>query len=221
MEAEWKFNGCLFDLDGTLIDSLGAAERAWTQISQRNGLDTDYVMSVIHGRPAIESLNEVLAGKSKELIQRELDWLVQFESNDTSDIVAINGSVAFLKQLNALGVPWAIVTSGSYPVAMARFNAAKLPEPAFFVTVKDITQGKPHPEPYLLGAERLGLDTSACLVFEDAPSGVKSGLDAGSPVVGIFSQYSSGELFNIQGMDNFDQAKVIKEKNGFKLTIIV
>lgn len=219
MEKEWKFEGCLFDLDGTLINSLAAAERAWTLIATRHSLDVKHVLSVIHGRPAIESLREVLEGQSDKTIQEEFDWLIKFETEDVSDVVAINGSVTFLDRLNTLNIPWGIVTSGSYSVAKARFKALNILEPSVFITAKDISHGKPHPEPYLLGAKFLGIEPSKCLVFEDAPSGVESGLVAGASVIGIFSHYNRDELFDVEGVVDLSQAQVTVENNEFKFTI--
>ena len=54
-----------------------------------------------------------------------------------------------------------------------------------FITANDIRRGKPDPEPYLLGAERLGLHPSECVVVEDAPAGIAAGLAAGSAVIAI------------------------------------
>ncbi|MDC0609585.1 HAD-IA family hydrolase [Vibrio sp.] len=219
MEKQWKFKGCLFDLDGTLIDSFAAAERAWTLIAMRNNLDVEHVLSVIHGRPAIESLTEVLEGQSHKTIQEEFDWLVQCETEDISDVVALNGSVAFLERLSALKVPWGIVTSGSYSVAKARFKALHMPEPSVFITAKDIIQGKPHPEPYLLGAKYLEIEPSECLVFEDAPSGVESGLASGASVIGIFSHYDRDDLFDVEGVVDLSQAQVTVGNDEFKFII--
>src|SRR4029453_2269643 len=70
-------------------------------------------------------------------------------------------------------------------LATRRLEAAGLPIPERFVTSSDITRGKPDPEPYLKGALSLGLPAHECLVFEDAPAGVRSGRAAGAQVVGL------------------------------------
>jgi sugar-phosphatase len=67
----------------------------------------------------------------------------------------------------------------------ARLRAAGLPQPERLISANMVTHGKPDPEPYLLGAERLGVAAKDCLVFEDAPSGVKAGVAAGCSVVGV------------------------------------
>lgn len=194
MTMSLYFKAALFDLDGTLIDSLAAVERSWTLMAQRNGLDPDHVLKVIHGRPARESLVALLPNKDEAYIDSEMSWLENLEATDTEGTEALAGSVAFLNKLNELGVPWAIVTSGTYPVASARIKAAGLPWPEHLVTAEKISKGKPDPEPYLLGAELLGNSSAECIVFEDAPAGVNSGKAANSQIMAILSHHSKEEL---------------------------
>jgi sugar-phosphatase len=80
---------------------------------------------------------------------------------------------------------WAIVTSASERVARHRLNCAGLPLPAVLVGAEAVINGKPDPEPYLLGAERLGVSPARCLVFEDASAGIESALRAGCTVVQV------------------------------------
>lgn len=180
-----KYRGFLFDLDGTLVDSLPAVNRAWSSWGARHGLAAQQVLDYIHGKPAINSLRHFMAGQSEAAIQAEFRWLEQLEAEDTAGVQAIAGAHALLTTLNALDIPWAIVTSGSIPVAHARHKAAGLPLPEVFITAEDIKFGKPNPEPYLLGAERLGLSAPECVVVEDAPAGIIAGLEAGSAVVAV------------------------------------
>lgn len=179
------YRGFLFDLDGTLVDSLPAVVRAWSQWGERHDLRAETVLDYIHGKPAINSLRHFMAGQSEEAIQAEFRWLEQREAEDTEGVQAIAGAHALLTTLNTLQIPWAIVTSGSVPVAHARHRAAGLPMPEVFITAENITRGKPDPEPYLLGAQRLGLQPSACVVVEDAPAGIVAGLEAGCAVVAV------------------------------------
>ena len=180
-----KYKGFLFDLDGTLVDSLPAVIQAWSLWGERHGFSADEVLHYIHGKPAINSLRHFMAGQSEAAIQAEFLWLERLEAENTAGVQAIPGAQALLATLNELQVPWAIVTSGSIPVAYARHKVAGLPMPKVFITAENIKLGKPNPEPYLLGAERLGLAASQCVVVEDAPAGIISGLDAGSAVVAV------------------------------------
>lgn len=180
-----KCKGFLFDLDGTLVDSLPAVERAWVNWATRFNISSEDVLGFIHGKQAITSLRHFMAGAPEEEIQQEFLRLEKLESEDTDGIVALPGAAELLAHLNDANIPWAIVTSGSVPVASARRRAAGLPEPAVFVTAERVARGKPEPDAYLLGAQLLGLEPEECVVVEDAPAGVLSGLAAGCHVIAV------------------------------------
>ncbi|MCU6665246.1 MAG: sugar phosphatase [Leclercia sp.] len=177
--------GFLFDLDGTLVDSLPVVERSWCHWADRHGIDHQDVLNFIHGKQAITSLRHFLSGRSEADIQAEFRWLEQIEATDTDGITALPGALALLRHLNESAIPWAIVTSGSVPVAHARHKAAGLPMPEVFVTAERVKRGKPEPDAFLLGAELLGLAPEACVVVEDAAAGVLAGLNAGSHVIAV------------------------------------
>ncbi|MTD28697.1 sugar phosphatase [Erwinia sorbitola] len=180
-----KCKGFLFDLDGTLVDSLMVVERAWKNWGKRHGIDSDEVLGFIHGKQAITSLRHFMPGASPEAIQQEFIALEKLEAEDTDGIVALPGALALLALLDKQEIPWAIVTSGSVPVASARHAAAGLPAPAAFVTAERVERGKPEPDAYLLGAQLLDLEPEECVVVEDAAAGILSGLSAGCHVIAV------------------------------------
>ncbi len=177
--------GFLFDLDGTLVDSLPVVERSWCRWADRQGIDHQEVLNFIHGKQAITSLRHFLQGRSEADIQAEFTWLEQVEATDTDGITALPGALELLRHLNESGIPWAIVTSGSVPVAHARHKAAGLPVPEVFITAERVTRGKPEPDAFLLGAKLLGLAPEECVVVEDAAAGVLAGLNAGCHVIAV------------------------------------
>src|SRR3974377_1719970 len=73
----------------------------------------------------------------------------------------------------------AIVTSCTRELASVRIHAAGLPVPPTIITSSDITNGKPHAEPYLKGAQALGFAAAECVAFEDVPAGIRSAKAAG------------------------------------------
>ena len=91
---------------------------------------------------------------------------------------------------------WGVVTSGSRLLAQSRLRHCGLPVPEVLVTSDDVTNGKPHPEPYLKGAEGLGYRAAECLVIEDAPAGIQSARASGMRVLGIASTYAAGVLMH-------------------------
>lgn len=198
----FETDALLFDLDGTLIDSLAAVDRAWSAWCARNGLDPAEVIPKIHGRRAIDSLRAIAPHLD---IQEEDAWLRQRESNDTEGVVAIPGAVEFVRSLT---VPWAVVTSGTSDVARARMRAVGLPEPLSAVYGEDVLHGKPAPDPFRLGAERLGVDPARCLAFEDTLAGVRSAHAAGIRVVALTTSFAADELIEAEAIvDDFIQIR--------------
>ena len=75
-----------------------------------------------------------------------------------------------------------------------RLTAAGIPIPERMITADDVQRGKPDPEPYVKGAELLGVPASECLVFEDAPAGIRAGKLAGARVMALPTTESEKEL---------------------------
>jgi len=175
----------LADLDGTLVDSDAPMRRAWTAFAHRHGLDPDHVIAAGQGRPSRETAAQ-LAPDAPE----EAEWLNRTEIADTDGVVAIPGAQAVL----AAPLTLAIVTSCSRALALARLGAADLPVPPTLVCADEISRGKPDPEPYLLGAERLGVAPADCVVLEDAPAGITAGKAAGMTVIALRTTHGAPEL---------------------------
>jgi len=189
-----NFDGLLFDLDGTLVDSSKAIDRAWSAFALKYQFKADDILPLVQGKPAHESISALRPTASKKDIEQDTKWLEKMEANDTEGVIALPGAVELLKTLNKHTVPWAIVTSGTLPVATARIRTANLPFPNILVTPEQVNRGKPNPEPYALAAAKLGLNIKNCVVFEDAPAGIESGRRAGAKTIGILTQFSALEL---------------------------
>lgn len=190
VDVKLKAKGFLFDLDGTLADSLAVVERCWCKFGERIGKSPEEIISFIHGKPALTSLRHFLPEASDEEIMNYFRWLEKMESEDVEGVVALPGAVALLTRLNEIGAPWAIVTSGTVPIAHGRQQAAGLPEPKHWVTFEKVSKGKPDPEPFMLGAKALSLPEKSCIAFEDAQAGIHSALSAGCQVVAVHAPES-------------------------------
>jgi len=177
---EWRGSGILFDLDGTLIDSLPAVERAWTLWAHRVQLEPSLVLRQIHGRRSLDSVR-ALAPDRDPLVEDA--WLRAQESTDTEGVRMLPGAADLIATL--YDAKWAVVTSGTRDVATARLQATGIPIRPSNVYGDDVERGKPDPQPFALGAKRLGLTPSSCLVLEDTASGIRSASDAGCFTVGI------------------------------------
>lgn len=172
--------GVLFDLDGVLADSTPAVARVWTIWAKKYGLDPEETIRKAHGRPSITTIRELLLNGDHE---SENAIVERMEIEDVDGVIPLPGAVELLNALPANR--WTIVTSCTRPLALVRLRAAGLPIPVKLVTSNDITNGKPHPEPYLAGANLLGLAAADCLVFEDAPAGIRAGKAAGARVIAL------------------------------------
>jgi mannitol-1-/sugar-/sorbitol-6-phosphatase len=179
----------LFDLDGVLIDSSSCIVRHWQEWTGRHGIDLDYVLQNAFGILTIETIRRVAPHLDAE---KEAAVFTANEIEDTAGVAAIAGAGQLLAGLPAGA--WAVVTSGSLALVKARLAAAGLPIPPVLVTAEDVRQGKPAPEPYLVGAARLGTGPGRCIVIEDAPAGVEAGKRAGMRVIGIASTHPPVEL---------------------------
>jgi len=179
----------LFDMDGVLIDSAPAVERVWRQWAIEHGLDPDFVIAQAHGRRSIETLRAVAPHLDAE---RENVIVEQREIDDKEGVTALAGAGHLLESLPP--DRFAMVTSATRPLAVARLSYAGLPIPPKMVTADDVINGKPFPEPYLKGAALLGSVPEDCLVFEDTPAGISAGRAAGMRVVAVGSTYPREEL---------------------------
>ena len=185
--------GFLFDLDGTLVNSKPAVERAWIKLAQEAQIPLEKMVG-LHGIPAEQSLRMLLEDRSEEEIKSWVDRIEFLESSDTTGVVPIPGAKNLLNELNERNIPWTIVTSCTIPLAISRVTAAGIEMPDHSVTFNDVKLGKPHPEPFILGAKRIGLNPSQCWVIEDAPAGVKSGKSAGCTVAAVLTSHLKEQL---------------------------
>jgi mannitol-1-/sugar-/sorbitol-6-phosphatase len=184
-----RCRGLLFDLDGVLVDSTPAVARVWAWWAREHGFNANEVVEQAHGRPSMATIRELLPNSDHEAENREVE---RREIEDIEGVIALPGA---LKLLEALPLDrWAIVTSCTRRLAEVRIGAARLPKPKYLVTSNDVRRGKPDPEPYLKGAQLLAVPAEECVVFEDAPAGIRAGKAAGSRVVALRTTARDAEL---------------------------
>lgn len=187
-----KFAAVLFDMDGTLLSSIAAVNRSWERLAQEYDAPMERLGS-FHGVPAKQLIERLLPDHSEAQRAEALQRVIDLETSDLEGIEELPGAKDALQVLGAAG-KCAIVTSCSAGLATARLGATSLQVPQVVVTADDVKIGKPDPAPYLLGAERLGLDPSDCLVVEDAPAGCDSGHAAGMQVLAVEVTHAAEEL---------------------------
>jgi sugar-phosphatase len=181
--------GILFDMDGILISSLDSVERSWTKWAHMRGVDPAYVLSLIHGRRAIESVAMLRPNLDPA---QELALIEDIELADGRGITVLPG----VKELIA-ALPmdrWTVVTSATERLARMRLVASGFTVPERLVTAETVSEGKPNPAPYLAGAALLGFAPGQCVVFEDSASGVAAGCAAGCIVVATTFSHEAEHL---------------------------
>jgi mannitol-1-/sugar-/sorbitol-6-phosphatase len=185
----FQCSAILFDLDGVLVDSTQAVDREWREWARRKGVNGDAIMAIAHGVRSLEVIQRVAPHLDAEAEAREIE---NEEAHDQQGVLVMPGAADLVASIP--DGRWGVVTSGSRLLATARLSFGGLPVPRVLVTSDDVTFGKPHPEPYLKGAELLGFDPADCLVIEDAPAGIQSARAGGMKVIGITSTYPAAAL---------------------------
>jgi mannitol-1-/sugar-/sorbitol-6-phosphatase len=184
-----RTKGLLFDMDGVLISSLGSVERSWQTWAERHGLDVRETIKTAHGMRAIETVRSL---KPDADHLAELKVIEDLEIGDNDGLEVLDGVLSILQP-----VPqkyWTIVTSATERLARSRLAFAGIPVPEHIVTADMVTNGKPHPEPYMRGAKILGLAPEDCIVIEDSTSGAKAGHAAGCKVLATTFSHTIAQL---------------------------
>lgn len=171
------------------MDSRAIVERTWRRWARRHGRDAEPILRIAHGRRTRETLRIAAPDLDADA---EVAWLDAAELSDPEAPTAIPGAAALLRSLPPHR--WTVVTSAGMELACKRLSAAGLPIPPMLVPSEAVERGKPAPDCYLLGALRLGCRPDQCVVFEDAPVGIVSGVAAGMPVVGVATTHAAGSL---------------------------
>ncbi|MCL4297913.1 MAG: HAD family phosphatase [Anaerolineae bacterium] len=181
-----SYEAILFDMDGVIIDTHHAVTEFWQILADEQQIrltEADFQQH-IYGCSLNHTFDTLFPQLNAPQRQVILDRMEVYELSLT--YTAIPGAVTLLRALKQAGVPTALVTS-AFPwkvdLVMHQLELADLFKT--LVTAADIQRGKPHPDGYLLGAQRLQLPPQRCLVFEDAVSGVQAAVTAGAGCVGV------------------------------------
>ncbi|CAH0246012.1 Sugar phosphatase YfbT [Massilia sp. Bi118] len=208
-----SFSAFLFDMDGTILTSIKAAERVWGQWARGHGLDVEAFLPTIHGKRTEETIRALeLPGVDPV---REAAFITRAEIDDVAGIEAIAGASAFLASLPR--GRWAIVTSAPRLLAEARIAAAGLPLPEVLVAAEDVERGKPAPDPFLLGARKLGVAPADCLVFEDTLAGLQSAASAGMASIVVTVTHAHPLETNVTAMLDYEALRVVRTATGLRV----
>jgi sugar-phosphatase len=169
----------LLDMDGTLVDSDAAVERAWITWADEYHVDPAAALAVSHGAPSEATVRILRDDLDDAAVVTAAERQLALQYGDLSDVRAAPGAGELLSALEQLGLPWAVVTSADARLAALRLQAAGIVAP-LLITVEDVSAGKPDPEGYRLAAAELDVSPMRCLVVEDSEPGLAAGRAAGA-----------------------------------------
>lgn len=190
--ARSRFAAVLFDLDGTLVDSTASVVRCWLRWAEEHSVSPERLQAAAgHGRPARDIVADLVPAERAAAATARI---AELETVDVDGIRLLPGAREAVDRTSGAS---AFVTSCTRDLARARAGAAGLVavgDSRPLVTVDDVTRGKPDPEPFLLGARRLGVTPADCLVVEDAPSGLQGARAAGMATLAVSTTHTAAEL---------------------------
>jgi sugar-phosphatase len=201
-------------MDGTLIDSTPSVNRSWSRWALEFGVDLTSLTGK-HGIPAAQIMGDIVGPERlREAVQR----IEQIEIEDVEGILVLPGAVEALAALPAGRA--AIVTSCTRELAKARIGATGLQAPAVVVTADQVAMGKPNPAPFLLGAEKLGVDPADCLVVEDAPAGLTAARAAGAFRLAVSTTHTPDELDADAIVTDLSAVRFVVEAQGVRVVAV-
>lgn len=174
----------LLDMDGTLVNSNAAVDRAWTAWAKQNGADPKEVLAFCHGQPSRATVRKFAPHLNDEQVEESVKAHIAFEVSDTEGTEPMPDAVELVGWLDGRGIDWAVVTNSPAELAARRLTETGL-NPRVLVTASDVVSPKPAPDPYQYAAELLGIPPENCAAVEDSPAGLQSGREAGCLTVAI------------------------------------
>ena len=210
------YKALIFDMDGTLMDNMSYHKKSWIELFKHHKLDLDYntfdkkfhkgslveIMARLFPEISdIETLRKI--GSYKEELYRELY---------RPHVKSISGLILFLEKMFRKNIPMGLATMGDQHNIDFTFETLNLTN--FFHSTTgghEVKKGKPHPEIFLTAAEKIDVNPSDCLAFEDTLSGILSAKAAGMDVIGITTMFDEKTLLKMgckRIINNYDEIKV-------------
>lgn len=182
----------LFDMDGVLFDSMPIHARTWAETAAKFHLDLSPEEAYLHeGRTGAATI-DILARRCwhREATDDEKQQIYAEKCrlfNASEEAPAMPGALQVLEKVRQEGLTIVVVTGSGQQSLLDRLaqNYPGFFSPDLLVSSRDVTHGKPHPEPYLRGLEKAGVTADEALVVENAPLGVRAAVAAGIQTVAV------------------------------------
>ena len=194
-----KVEAFIFDMDGTMIDSMPWHARSWVDFVERHGLKLDVtdILARTTGRTGTECMRELF---ERDLSDAECQAMVHekeeiYRALFHDNFTEVAGFTAFAKAAVARGLKVAVGTAGDrHNIEFAMSRLKMDPLPLAIVGGDEGFAGKPTPEIFVEAARRIGVAPERCIVFEDAPFGIEAARRGGMRAVAVCSTHSAAEL---------------------------
>lgn len=194
-----RIEALIFDMDGTMIDSMPWHAKSWVAFARQHGIDMDVseILARTTGRTGVECMREVFGRpltdpECVELVhQKEVLYRDMFSAQFTE----VAGFTAFAKRAAGMGLKIAVGTAGDrHNIEFAMSRLKMDPLPLAIVGGDEGFSGKPTPAIFLEAARRIGVAPERCIVFEDAPFGIEAARRGGMRAVAVCSTHTPEEL---------------------------
>lgn len=232
--AVFYVHAALFDCDGTLVNSTGAISEFWRNFGEtRPHVNPEEIIRTSHG---CRTFDVIAKWSPEDAIEEQVTaWEGLIPDTFGHKAKPIRGAVELVHSFDKFSKEqtenkkqrWAIVTSGTLPLATKWLKLLKITQPDCFVTAEKVTKGKPHPMGYRSARNTLGYEAEdkKIVVFEDAPAGITAGKGAGAMIVGICSTYdpekvrAAGADIVVDDLSSFKIVDYNKETDEFKVSV--
>lgn len=203
-----NIRAALIDMDGVLYDSMPHHARAWHQMMKEQGIDTVpeefFLYEGMTGQATINLIfnrelgRDTTPEEAKRLYARKAELFVKSGKKEP-----MPGADRMLRALMRAGIPRVLVTGSAQSSLL---NSLNDDYPGAFpdnlrVTALDVKHGKPNPEPYLIGAAKVGVEPTQAIVIENAPLGVRAGKASGAFTIAVTTGPIPREEFVKEGAD--------------------
>ncbi len=192
-----EFKGAIFDMDGTILDSISVWDKIDVDFLKARGIDVpeDYarIISTMTGEECADyTINRFGLSDTKEELINEWNERALFEYSNNLSLKC--GAKEYIERLKAKGVKIALATSSSkvlYEAAMKRVGVFELFD--YIISTDEIGISKNEPLVYMLAAEKLGVEIFDCVIFEDVPKAVRCAKSTGARVVCVNDRRWDGD----------------------------
>ncbi|KAH8981027.1 phosphatase [Lactarius akahatsu] len=221
------FDAILFDMDGTLIDSTPGVVAAWELFAETYPtINVQEILKNTHGVRTVETVKMFCGVTDPEKLELEVtrfeDAIITMSQEDGREGITLLPGVRTLIDNLGDSKHWTICTSATRGYGSAALEVVGIAPPETIVFAEDVAQGKPQPDPYLLGAKRCGVHPKRCLVVEDAPAGVQSGRAAGCKTLAVTTSHPRDRMVASRPdylVENLSSVTMVPNETGITVTI--